>query len=139
MSRRLIVLAEDEPVVLRSLLRLLQSQGHNVHTAINGEMAEAVFQQERMAGRKPLLITDKDMPVKNGMELSRDVRKAYPDAPIIMLAAIPEEEKNAALASGDIDEFLAKPVNPAALTQAMDRVAKKHNVPPFTPPGPSIP
>ena len=63
---RKILVAEDDPLVLSQYQRSLSGAGYDVHTASNGQMALEVY---RVHMPFDILITDKDMPCLNGLQL----------------------------------------------------------------------
>ncbi len=101
------VLVVDDSKVLRvKISRLLMKHGYRVSLAEDG--AEAA---RHLAHTLPhLLITDVDMPVMNGLELSQHVRNQprTADLPIIMITSAQEKYAPQAAAIG-VKVVLAKP------------------------------
>lgn len=77
MARLLVV--DDDPHFLDSLVLLLQDSGHLVVTATNGAAA-----LKALATSMPdAIVTDLCMPEKDGLELILEVRRRFPRLPII--------------------------------------------------------
>ncbi len=76
-----ILLVDDDPRVLEPTRELLETMGHRVCTAGNGEQALEIFRQD--CARWDMLITDMVMPKMNGLESSKRMREKRPDLPII--------------------------------------------------------
>lgn len=102
----LVLLADDSKVVRVKTGRLLTQQGWRVAVAEDGQQAALLLEQETPA----LLITDVEMPVMDGFELTRYVRQ-HPRArhiPIIMITSADERLKEEAAAAG-VSLVLGKP------------------------------
>lgn len=82
MSRRILVI-DDDPGVRSSLKEILEEHGYAVTLAENGAVGLAAFRREP----PDLVITDIVMPVMEGFQTIRELRRLKPDAPIIALSA----------------------------------------------------
>jgi len=86
---KLILLVEDNPVNIKVTCRILDKQGYRVIYAENGRDALAVIEKEC----PDLILMDGEMPIMNGYETSRNIRKGvgfkkftrFKDIPIIGL------------------------------------------------------
>ncbi|TPG14552.1 response regulator [Sphingomonas oligophenolica] len=109
-----ILLVEDEDMVRAVAERALTRQGYTVLTAENGEAALELLET---SGRPDLLISDVVMPMMDGPTMVRQVRKAYPDLPVIFMSGYAEEQLRKSI---DIDAvaFLPKPFSVAQLAAA---------------------
>lgn len=108
-----VIVADDDRICRMHIRRTLEKAGYAVAEAEDG--AEAL----RLAVTKTpsFLITDWSMPVLNGLDLCREVRKApLPNYVFAILLTSREGTESfvTALASG-ADEFVTKPVAPEAL------------------------
>ncbi|MEK6662466.1 MAG: fused response regulator/phosphatase [Pseudomonadota bacterium] len=119
-----ILLADDTPENLFLFSQHLKGQGHEIVTAKNGEEAVAAYRSEH----PDLVIMDVMMPVMDGYEATADIRRIDPThwVPIIFLSANTDDgERTKGLEAGG-DDYLAKPVNLAILTnkvRALRRIA----------------
>src|SRR5205823_4836285 len=117
-----ILVAEDNEFNAQLLEQLVTRRGHRVRLATNGREAlalagEAVFD---------LLLLDVHMPELDGFQVVRAIRERERSAgghlPVIALTARSRpEDRDHCLAAG-MDDFLAKPIGPAALFAAIERV-----------------
>ena len=71
-----ILLVDDEPLVLRTIARLLEQAGYVVFPA--GTPQEAMNFAESLNGQDCLLMTDVVMPEMNGRELAQKMLALYP-------------------------------------------------------------
>ncbi|PLP98411.1 two-component system sensor histidine kinase/response regulator [Cupriavidus pauculus] len=104
------LLVADDNVDLRNYMhRILQSAGHQVHVAADGQ--EALDMARRIA--PDLIVSDVMMPRLDGFGLLRGVRDdaALRQTPVLLLSArAGEEARVGGLASG-ADDYLIKPFN----------------------------
>jgi CheY-like chemotaxis protein len=86
-----ILIAEDEPTNFQFLRIILTIKGAIVEWAKNGTEAVKMVQNHK----PDLVLMDLKMPVMDGLESSRQIRKMYPDLPIIAQTAysLPEEKE----------------------------------------------
>ena len=110
-SRR-VLLAEDNPVNQEIVRELLTDVGLKVDVADDGHAALAQVGKHRYA----LAIMDMQMPGMDGLEASRQIRRARGAAlPIIALTANAFEEDRQACLDAGMDDYLVKPVDPDLL------------------------
>lgn len=85
-----ILIAEDSPVDRMLLSTIVGKQGHRVLTAADGQEAVALFQQER----PQLVLMDALMPVMDGFEAARQIKRLAGDelVPIIFLTSLSENQ-----------------------------------------------
>jgi len=104
MNENKILIVEDDPNLLAALKYNLQKDGYDTVTAIDG--AEAV---ETARKKNPdLIILDVMLPILNGFEVCRILRKEM-TVPILMLTAKTEEtDKIVGLEIG-ADDYMTKP------------------------------
>ena len=110
-----ILVADDEPFIVRSLTFVLKKQGYKTITATDGEEAVTKIQEEK----PDLVCLDVMMPKKTGFEVCQEVR-ANPelsDLYIIMLTARGQEaDRERGLRLG-VNEFMTKPFSPSKIIE----------------------
>lgn len=102
----LVLLVDDEPVMQRSLKRVLKRSGFDVEVRADGESA-----LERM-GREPtieLLVLDLDLPGINGLETLRRLREQAVRTPVICISGHRDAMDHRSSSELGIHAFLAKP------------------------------
>ncbi|MDC7814167.1 hybrid sensor histidine kinase/response regulator [Pseudomonas sp. BLCC-B112] len=113
-----ILLVEDNPVNQLVAKGMLSKLGCAVTVAVHG--AEALNQLEH--NRFDLVLMDCNMPVMDGYEASRQIRRSgrWPDLPIIALTAnaMPEERERCRAAG--MSDYLAKPFRREELIALLD-------------------
>jgi two-component system, OmpR family, KDP operon response regulator KdpE len=99
-----ILVVDDEPQITRVLKTTLSSQGYGVRSATDGEEALGEFK----SWSPDLIITDLRMPVMDGLELCRRVRKDS-RIPIIVLSVKGEEAIKVSALDAGADDYITKP------------------------------
>ncbi len=118
-----ILLVEDEVVNQLATKRLLQMQGHDVHTAENGLQALQALRENLF----DLVFMDVQMPEMDGMEATRMIREAPEFAaiaaiPIVALTAYAMDGDRESFLAAGMNDYLAKPVDEAMLAEVIRRV-----------------
>jgi PAS domain S-box-containing protein len=116
-----ILLAEDNAVNQKVALRILDKLGYRADVASNGlEALEALERQPY-----DVVLMDVQMPEMDGLEASRRICERWPDASrpriVAMTANAMIEDREACFAAG-MDDYVAKPVRPEELADALRRV-----------------
>ena len=109
-----VLLVEDEAMVRAVAERALARQGYTVLTAENGDAALELLEK---VDKPDLLISDVVMPGMDGPTMVHQVRKRYPDLPILFMSGYAEEQLRKSI---DLDNvaFLPKPFSVLQLAEA---------------------
>ena len=118
-SRRILVV-DDEAVVTEVVERYLRKEGYEVASAADG--AEAL----RIAGKwaPDLIILDLMLPVIDGLEVCRRIRKES-RVPIIMVTAKGEETDRIVGLEMGADDYMVKPFSPRELVTRVKTVLRR--------------
>ena len=127
LNGRHILLAEDMDINAEIITMILQQKGITVDRAENGRIALEKFQASEIGGYDAVLM-DMRMPEMDGLEASRHIRELdrldAKSTPIIALTANAfDEDVERSLQSG-LDAHLSKPVEPAALFEALENLIR---------------
>ena len=110
-----IAVVDDDPRLLESLSELLESAGYPVRPFGSGQ---ALLKDKAALAEIGCLIADIGMPVIDGFELERLVRKVRPGLPVILITGRHEiADQPRAIAQGD--RFFRKPFDGHALLAAI--------------------
>ncbi len=120
-----VLVAEDNPVNQRLVVRLLEKRGHRVEVVVNGREALQVLDKQRF----DLVLMDVQMPEMDGMEATAAIRKKETGSgwhiPIVALTAnVMKGDREKYLASG-MDGYLAKPIRPLELDELLESQAAR--------------
>jgi DNA-binding NarL/FixJ family response regulator len=97
MRRLRILLADDRPQILSLLQMVLEPDYAVVGTVEDGQSLIAAAQTLR----PDLVLTDIDMPILNGIEATRELRRILPDCRVVVFSANDEPDiMTAAFAAG---------------------------------------
>ncbi len=108
LSDKTIIVAEDNEMNYFLIKAMLSNHEFNILHAWNG--AEAV----ELCKNKPevdLVLMDIKMPVMNGIEASRKIKRIRPDLPVIALTAYSPDINQIKIDEADYDAYILKPVS----------------------------
>jgi signal transduction histidine kinase len=103
-----VLLVEDNTVNMNIARRFLNSWGATIQTAENGEVAWQYFQRQRY----DILLIDLEMPLMDGKELLRQIRKINSDVPAIAFTAAVYDNMHQDLRAHGFNGYLHKPFRP---------------------------
>ena len=128
-----ILVVEDDKNLLDTLKYNLKHEGYDVFTAADGAAAVETARRER----PDLVILDVMLPVLNGMEVCRILRKES-TVPILMLTAKAEEtDKIVGLETG-ADDYMTKPFAVRELMARVKAMLRRSHMAKNQPPGEGI-
>lgn len=120
MSRRTILVVDDEPEITDIVRKYLERDGYHVVSAADGRAALATFMHE-----KPnLVILDLMLPEVDGWEVARQIRAAGV-TPIIMLTARGEEVDRLLGLGLGADDYITKPFSPREVVARVRAVLRR--------------
>jgi CheY-like chemotaxis protein len=122
MQQTYILVADDNAVIRNLLGRLVRQAGYQVEFAINGE--ELI--RKALAQRPALVLTDLEMPLVDGSEAIRQLRKDARMASVPMLLFSARQDGAPLAHAVGADEFIAKPFTNKDL---MNRITAHLNSP----------
>jgi two-component system response regulator MprA len=100
-----ILVADDERAVREALERALRLEGYEVELAADGQ--EALFSMARRG--VDAIVLDVLMPVMDGLEMCRKLRRQGNTTPVLMLTARHEVSDRVAGLDAGADDYLVKP------------------------------
>lgn len=109
-----ILLVDDNVELLEVQAEFLSAHDQQVHTATNGRQALRILEDAAV----DVLVTDIIMPEMEGFETMMEVRKRYPNLPIIVVSGggrVGATDYLSMAKSMGADATLSKPVQPSAL------------------------
>jgi CheY-like chemotaxis protein len=115
-----ILVADDDPVILRLIQVNLELEGYQVLTANNGEEAVATATAEH----PDLVILDIMMPRLDGYQACEQLKAeaATKDIPVVFLSAKAQQSDIEKGKTYGVDEYLTKPFDPTELLDVVERL-----------------
>ncbi|WP_121352649.1 response regulator transcription factor [Flavisolibacter nicotianae] len=116
-----ILVAEDEPIMQKTIALRLKKDGHEVITTDNGrEALTLIFEQS-----PDLIITDIMMPYASGLEIVGTVKQYEKKIPVIVLSAMGQENVVLEAFNLGADDFISKPFSPNELSMRVKRLTAR--------------
>jgi signal transduction histidine kinase/ActR/RegA family two-component response regulator len=124
-SRRLrILLVDDDPLLLKSLTDVLESDGHSVSSADGGQRGIDEFLAARERGESfEAVITDLGMPTVDGRTVAAAVKTSASSTPVILLTGWGQRIQGEGELPEHIDRVLSKPPRLLELRTALEELA----------------
>ena len=123
--KRRLVIVDDEPVILQILTAVFEDGPWEVISCPNGSIA-----QEAMRSRGvDILLTDKNLPDINGLELMAEAKRINPLAEAILITAYASLESAISALELDAFDYVLKPLNNVfEIRKKIERAADKQRV-----------
>ena len=115
-----VLIVDDSATTRRITENILSKNGYILFAAEDGQQALDILADQPV----DIIITDMNMPIKNGIELARDIRQhpVLSDLPMVMVTTEQSaQEKHAALEAG-INHFLEKPFKRQELLKTIEKL-----------------
>jgi two-component system NtrC family response regulator len=121
MQRAKILIAEDERTQRDLLDGFLKKEGFEVDAASNGREALSKLNE----GVFDIVLLDHKMPDLDGFQALREIRKFYPDLPVVMMTAYGTIETAVACMKEGAIDYLTKPIDLEELLLKFQKVLER--------------
>ena len=125
-----VIVIDDDPVALEHAKLVLSDVGINADIAQNGDSAlDTIKLKNARHDGYDIIFVDMRMPGKNGFEVSKEIRNAVGNEPIVIILSIYDwyEFEDEAQAVG-VDKFMLKPLNSIELSEELTELIERRNV-----------
>jgi len=116
--RKRLLIVDDEPPVLKLLVRILAVDNYEIQSTDSGVEAARLLDTPGFRG-VDLLVTDLMMPNMNGRELAAVVRRHYPSARVLYVTGFADTLFKGVAELGDGESFIEKPFGAEGLLEAV--------------------
>jgi DNA-binding response OmpR family regulator len=120
---RRVLLVDDEPGLRRMLTDRLRAEGYRIDTAENGVSATTLAR----TGDYDVIVLDLTLPLKDGLEVCRELRRDGTDTPVLMLTARDAvADKVLGLKTG-ADDYMTKPFECSELLARLEALLRRRS------------
>lgn len=116
-----ILIAEDEPLMRKTLTMKLEKEGFEVLSCADGK--EALQMLEEVI--PDIVITDIMLPYASGLEIIKAVKEKNRKTAVIVLSALGQEKNVVDAFELGADDYITKPFNLNELTIRIKRLLKR--------------
>ena len=120
-SKNPILVIDDEPSIRFAFEKKLRTAGYLVRTAESAEQALALMH----AAPAAILFVDLNLPVMNGLEFCREVRKSWPWSIAIAVTGYASLFELVRCREAGFEDYFIKPVDSMELLAAAERACQK--------------
>jgi len=115
-----ILVVDDDPIVIKSCRRILESERFEIIAVSGADEALNILSEIEV----DLLLLDVKMPKHDGLYLMREMRKKSFGIPIIVMSGYPTSETVTDVMGLGAAQFIPKPFRPDELVKSVQQVLK---------------
>jgi len=119
-----ILVADDDTNIRELVCLFLRNDGFATVEAADGKEALAVYASTHV----DLVVLDIMMPIMDGWTLCKELRRANPDLPLLMLTARGETREKVKAFDLGTDDYLTKPFDPLEMTARVKALLKRYRI-----------
>lgn len=115
MKEKKVLIVEDEETIQRLFKDVLEKVGYKIIIAGDGEQGVQLASKEK----PDLILMDVQMPIKNGLEATKEI-KGNPltnNIPVVALTALAMKGDEERVRAAGCDDYISKPVQIRALLE----------------------
>jgi DNA-binding NtrC family response regulator len=124
MSKRRILVVDDEPNARAALRTILTEEGYEITEAADGEEGLARLQE----WSPDLVLADVRMPRMDGLALLRKAKESGSDATFVMMTAFASIEAAVQAMKAGAENYLVKPLDVGAVLVFLDKALEKRRL-----------
>ncbi|MEE4607814.1 MAG: response regulator [Desulfobacteraceae bacterium] len=117
MQKKRVLVIDDERIVLDSITRILKEEDFEVDVTLSGRQGL----QWAVAKDYDIVLTDLRMPDIGGMRVLRDIKRAKPAVPVVMITGFGSVKSAVQAMKLGAAEYLEKPFDPDALVKVVQK------------------
>ena len=114
-----VLFVDDNETIRQLYRRILEKHVDHLYIAKDGYHGLELYQKHK----PDLVITDMVMPVMNGLEMVKEIKKIAPEAKFVVMSAYSEKDSFVEAIHMGIDGYLMKPVEAKKLLSLIDEFA----------------
>lgn len=113
-----ILVVDDDPIVLHSCVRILETNGYKIVTATRVKEAMQILEKENFS----IILLDIKMPEEDGLALIKKAREKGYHTPILVMSGFPTNETIRSSIESGAHAFISKPFTPDELLQEVEKI-----------------
>jgi DNA-binding NtrC family response regulator len=114
-----VLVVDDDPSILLVMGKLLYKMGYHALTSLDGADMEEYLKNENVK----LVLLDIHLSNRSGMDILKEINKAHPEVPVIMLTALGYDDKAVGEATVlGASGYVSKTSGPEGLKEAIENV-----------------
>jgi DNA-binding NtrC family response regulator len=117
MTKKKVLVIDDEQIVLNSVTKILGQGDYEVETTLSGRQGL----EWGLNKRYDIVLTDVRMPDIGGMLVLRDIKRAKPALPVIIITGYANVQTAVQAMKLGAADYIEKPFSPEQLLKALDR------------------
>ncbi len=121
-----LLYVEDEPSAREEVAYFLENRVRKLYVAQDGKEGFTLFQEHQ--NEIDIVITDIQMPQRNGLEMAADIKAIKPEIPVIITSAFNDSDYLFKAIETGISHYITKPVDLIQLVQKTAQVAQQLNM-----------
>ena len=121
MEKNKALVIDDEQIVLDSVNKILKDENYEVDVSLSGREGLNQAVQKEYA----IVLTDIRMPDIGGMRVLRDIKRAKPSLPVIMMTGYASVKSAVQAMKLGAADYIEKPFTPDQLLKAVDAALDK--------------
>jgi DNA-binding NtrC family response regulator len=117
MQKKRVLVIDDERIVLDSITKILKAENFDVEVTLSGRQGL----EWAIAKDFDIVLTDLRMPDIGGMRVLRDIKRAKPAVPVVMITGFGSVKSAVQAMKLGAAEYLEKPFEPDALVKVVQK------------------
>jgi DNA-binding NtrC family response regulator len=125
-NKHSILLVDDEPYILSSLVRVLEAEDRQIFTASSAEEASELLKDK---GAVQIIISDNRLPQATGIDFLIKTKRLYPDTVRILMTGYPDLTSTMdAINRAHIWRYILKPIEMEELRVLVRQAVEYYNI-----------
>ncbi|MBB3112696.1 two-component system response regulator YesN [Paenibacillus phyllosphaerae] len=121
-----VLIADDETIIREGIRGSVPWDRLGMEVVCEAEDGEEALELA-VLHRVHILLVDLSMPIMNGLTLIQHIREQLPACKVVIITGHDEFAYAHEAIKLNVDDYILKPINPAALTDVLDRVVTQLN------------